>query len=181
MYPGTGRKTGKEDMLRNKYKQEEIQTYVLPFDEKAKIKTNWITIGFALLMAAAQIGIGLVNQDSSRTFWIVYPYLFMFLPAAFMIVGAVSYMDAGVSMPTPQYDGSIRRMHRSALGILVMDGISAVCDVIYMVLYHSRIRIGAELVYLLGHLVLAAIVIAYAKYYDHIFAGIRVEEGKEIQ
>ena len=86
-------------MLKNKYKNDFQKTsrmdakgrmvqdsiyigdiYVLPFDEKKKKQTNRVTLGFAAAMVAIQLLAGMMNQDSSRTFWIVYPYLFIFLP-----------------------------------------------------------------------------------------------------
>ena len=53
--------------------------YILPLDERQKKKTNLVNIGFAAVFFLIQIAMGMVNQDSSRTFWIVYPYLFIFL------------------------------------------------------------------------------------------------------
>ena len=54
--------------------------YILPFSEKEKKKTNWINMAFAAILLVLQVVAGMVNQDSSRTFWVLYPYLFTFLP-----------------------------------------------------------------------------------------------------
>lgn len=183
-------------MLKNKYKNDFQKTsrmdakgrmvqdsiyigdiYVLPFDEKKKKQTNRVTLGFAAAMVAIQLLAGMMNQDSSRTFWIVYPYLFIFLPTAYMLIGAISYTEATTRMQRPQFDGSIRRMHRSAIGALVICSISAVCDMIYIIMNHSSMHMGREIMYLICHIVFIAVGVCYGKYYDHIFSGIQIENG----
>lgn len=149
--------------------------YILPFDRRQKRKTNLINAAFTAVMAVLLVLDGMVNQDSSRTFWVVYPYIFIYLPLLFLLLGVVSYMDCGTRIQVDQYDKSIRRIRRSVWGVIVLSAIAAVCDVVFLVLYHDGIQLGREVIYLAGLLLTAAAGIGYGFCYDRMFAGITVE------
>lgn len=152
--------------------------YVLPFDEGKKKRTSLGNILFAILLFVIQFVEGMLNQDSSRTFWIVYPYLFVFLPLAYMIFGSVSYFGVPLRMQKAHYETSLARIHRSCIGAMVLVVISAVLDVIYMIVKRSSIRLGMELFYLLFHVLFLAAAFAYGKYYDRMYAGLTIEKSQ---
>ena len=78
--------------------------YILPFTEQEKKKSNWLNMAFAAVLLILQVAAGMVNQDSSRTFWVLYPYLFTFLPVFYFLVGAFSYWSDPLRMQQAQYD-----------------------------------------------------------------------------
>lgn len=152
--------------------------YVLPLDERQKRRTNRVNICFSVLFLLLQVVMGMVNQDSSRTFWIVYPYLFLFLPLAYFFVGAVSYCSDPLRMQKAQYETGLARMRRSCNGAMVLAVISAALDVVYMLLHHGEIRMGRELLYLLCHILFLAAVFLYGRYYNKAYRGLRVEKSE---
>lgn len=152
--------------------------YVLPFDKEQKKKTNRVNIGYTVVLIALQIAAGMLNQDSSRTFWIVYPYLFIFLPLAYMFVGAVSYYSDPLRMQKAQYETGLARIRRSCIGAMVLTGISAVLDVVYIILHHAEIHMGREILYLLCHILFLAVAFMFGKYYDKTYGGLTTEKSE---
>ncbi len=150
--------------------------YVLPFDARKKRNTSLIQFGLFAPLAAVVVLAGMVNPSSSRTFWVVYPYLFLYLPLLYLLLGLISYLDCGLRIQVDVYDKSIRRIRHSVWGIIVMAGIAALCDVVYLILYHGQIDLFRELFYL-GFLVAAAVLgIGYGFCYDRMFSGIVLED-----
>ena len=120
---------------------------------------------------------GLINPDSSRTAWIVFPYLFVILPLGYMLYGAVSYIGAPVRMHRAHYETGLLRMKRSCIGAMVLTGIGAVLDLVYMVLHRGEIRMGMECIYLICHFLFLAVAFFFGKYYDRNYSGILIENA----
>lgn len=150
--------------------------YVLPFDEKKKKRTSLIQFGFFAGFAVVLVLTGMVNQPSSRTFWVVYPYLFLYLPVLYLLMGTISYLDCGLRVQMDVYDKSIRRIRHSVWGIIIMAGFASVCDLVYLFLYHGQIELLRELVYLAGLVLMAVLGLGYGVCYDRMFSGIVLED-----
>lgn len=149
--------------------------YVLPFDGEQKRKTARVNFLYAAGLTAVQVAAGMLNPDSSRTFWIVYPYLFLYLPLFYAFFGVYAYAQAPVRMQSAQYHNGLMRIRRSFMGVLVLSAANIAADIVYMVLYHDRIRMVTELVYCLMFVILIAAVVCYGRFYDRTYAGITVE------
>ncbi len=149
--------------------------YVLPFDREKKRKANLVNLGFALVLLAVQTAAGMVNQDSSRTFWIVYPYLFIFLSVAYFLIGAVSFRGHPVRMQQVQYETGIARIRRSGAGAVVMAGICMALELVYILIHHGEVRMDRELLYLLCHGLLLAAGFLYGRYYNRTYSGLIIE------
>ena len=149
--------------------------YILPFDKDKKKKTGLVNLGFALALMAVQTAAGMVNQDSSRTFWIVYPYLFVFLPAIYFLIGAVSFWGCPVRMQKVQYETGLARIRRSCVGVVVMAGIGMALELVYILLHHGDVRMERELLYLLCHGLLLAAGFLYGRCYNRTYSGLIIE------
>ncbi|WP_155994797.1 hypothetical protein [Butyrivibrio sp. WCE2006] len=152
--------------------------YVLPFDETQKKKTYLSCVLYGIGMFAALIIQGLVNQTSSHTLWVVLPYILQYLPVLFFIVGIIEYIDATPRMTRKQYDKGIGRMHFCAIAVIVLTGLSAVCEIIYLVIRRGQYDIKLELLYLLLHIPVIFVALLFAGYYNKNFSGISIESNK---
>ncbi|MCR5657633.1 MAG: hypothetical protein K6G06_09250 [Butyrivibrio sp.] len=152
--------------------------YVLPFDENLKKKTYLPCGLFYIAMMAAIILEGCINQTSSRTLWVVLPYMIQFLPALFFLLGLVEYIGATPRMTRQQYDKGIGRMHFCGVAVIVLAAISALCEVIYLILRRGQYDIKSELIYLAMHVPVVLVAIAFGKYYNKHFSGITKESTK---
>lgn len=152
--------------------------YVLPFDESQKKKCCWLNVLAAVLLFVIHLVEGMLNQDSSRTFWIVYPYLFVFLPVCYMFIGAVSFFGVPLRMQKAHYETSLLRIRHSCIGSMVLVGLSAILDVVYMVIHRSSVDFGKELLYFGFHALFLIAAFAYGKYYDRVYGGIVMEKSQ---
>lgn len=155
--------------------------YILPIDRKQKRKTAAINFGFAILLIALQILNGCLNQDSSRTAWIVFPYLMIYVPMAYFFMGACTYAQASVKMQKPHFERGMERMRRSCYGILLFTAISAVLDIVYMVLHGADMHAGREVAYFLLHVVIATVVLLFGRLYDRMYGSLYTEASDNKQ
>ncbi|MBR1931994.1 MAG: hypothetical protein IJ833_11120 [Lachnospiraceae bacterium] len=156
--------------------------YLLPFDEVYKKKTYLPCIGFGLLMLGALLGQGLLNQPSSKTVWVVLPYLAQFLPALFYFLGVMEYGMAGIRMKKPDYEKGVQRMRYCAIGLIALSLISALADGVYLIrslIQDGRtVGMGREILYFACHGLTIGAALGFGVYYDRIFSGITHEKSK---
>ena len=150
--------------------------YVLPYDETEKKKTYLPCILFGVGMFASLIVQGLVNQTSSRTLWVVLPYFIQFLPVLFFLIGIMEYVGATPRMTREQYDKGVGRMHFCGIAVIVLAAVSAICDVIYIIIRHGQYDVVRELIYLVLHVPVIIVACLFAGYYNRKFSGISVQK-----
>ena len=151
--------------------------YILPFDEEEKKKTYLPCLLCGLLMIVVIVGQGLINQTSSRTIWVVLPYLAQFLPSLFFFVGVYEYVTATPRMTKRQYDKGILRMKGCAISVIFLAFISAICDIVYMVITKSGYDTTKEVIYLLLHVLTIMAALLFGKYYNKKFANIEISKN----
>ena len=150
--------------------------YILPFEEEEKKKTHLPCLSFGILMVVSIILQGLINQTSSRTIWIVLPYMIQFLPALIYIVGTVEYMGATPRMTREQYDKGISRMRFCAISLIVIAICSILCDIVYMSTRAGEYELKLEILYLVCHLATIAICLLFGRYYNKKFSNIEIQK-----
>ena len=151
--------------------------YCLPLDEAAKKKAGTGNLLFGFGMLALIVTAGLLNADSSRIAWITFPYIFLFLPCAYLLFGAFSFLSAGVRMTKPVYDGSLVRMQKSCWGVIILTGINLILDIVFMILNHAEIHMGKEGLFSVLMAGLLLLGILFGRYYDRTYMPVTVERA----
>ncbi len=152
-------------MFKEKYKNDN-RFYKLDINETDLKKMKRYNFYYFLGMFAFWLLAGLVNQDSSRTFYVLFPYYFIFLPVIYFGYGAFNFSGLLANMDGVAYDGSIRRMHRSGLGIIIWTGINILLDIIYIILNFHTANIGKEIIYAVCLVGVIVVGVLYGKFYD---------------
>ncbi len=145
--------------------------YKLTFDEKKKKQTNWINFAFSVAFILVIICAGMINPDSSRTVWIVYPYLFTYLPVAFFLIGCINYGFAKTMMTDEVYQTGLMRIKHSVYAIFIMSGLDILLDLIYIIVNHANINVLHEVEYILFYPVMILIGLIFSKYYDRTYSN----------
>lgn len=156
-------------MFKNKYKDDN-RFYKLEINETEKKKVNKMNWMYFFGMFCFWLLAGLVNQDSSRTFYVLFPYYFIFLPIIYFGYGALNFSGISSNMDGVAYDSSIRRMHRSGLGIIVWTGINVLLDIIYMILNFQTTNVWKEMIYCIALIGIIVVGFGFAKFYDRNYA-----------
>ncbi len=149
--------------------------YILPFSQKEKNKTNRVNLAITFVIIAMLLLAGFANQDSSRTFWIVFPYLIIYIPTGYMLLGAFTYIHAPIRMQNVQFETGIERMRRSGIGVLIFTTLSIILDIVYMILHRTNLNWSRELIYFFCQFFILAVLFLFRKYYARIYAGITKE------
>ena len=149
-------------MIKNNKYLNDPRVYVLAMSDSRKKQSSCVNLAFVLGISVFQLLAGMVNQDSSRTGWIVFLYLFTYLPLIYAFFGVFTYWEAGTTMSCLQYQHGLMRIRKSLFAVLVMDVIGIAFEIIYM---------APELMYLLLHLPHIILVVVYGRYYDRTFAS----------
>lgn len=158
-------------MIKNNKYLNDPRVYVLEMSDSGKKQSSCVNFAFVLGIAAFQLLAGMVNQDSSRTGWVVFLYLFTYLPLIYAFFGVFTYWSAGTTMTCLQYQHGLMRIKKSLLAVLAMDVIGIAFELLYMVLHRNGLHLVPELVYVLLHLPHIALVVGYGRYYDRTFAS----------
>ncbi|MDO4650876.1 MAG: hypothetical protein Q4B26_19745 [Eubacteriales bacterium] len=153
--------------------------YVLQMDQGQKKKSARNNLLFVVGIAVLQIAAGFLNQPSSRTFYVVYPYLVVFLPLIYAFLGVSTYYGATTRMSSRQYREGIQRIRRSLIGIMVLKMIGLILDLIFFIRnigeFASAGQTSMEIAYLMLHLPVIVLIVMYARYYDKTYTQIQVE------
>ena len=152
-------------MFKEKYKNDN-RYYKLDINETEKRHVNLMNWVYFFGMFCFWLLAGLVNQDSSRTFYVLFPYYFIFLPIIYFGYGAFNFSGLSSNMDGVAYDGSIRRMHRSGLGIIIWTGINILLDIIYIIVNFQTANIGKEVIYIVFLAGVVVVGVLYGKFYD---------------
>lgn len=163
-------------MFKNKYKDDN-RFYKLDINETEKKRINRWNLIYCCGFLVFWIMAGLVNQDSSRTFWILFPYYFIFLPIIYFGYGAVNFWSITEVMDGMAYDGSIRRMHRSGLGIIIWTGINVLLDIIYIIVNFKTANLIREIFYCAFLIGIVVVGFLFAKFYDRTYAKLATQNS----
>lgn len=150
--------------------------YRLAYDRRQKRKNCLICVAYSIWELFIFVLAGLINQDSSKTFWIVFPYLFLFLPIAFQLLGAINLILSEDVMLKKTYDNSLGRIKISARLLILLSFINIILDIIFIFLYHSLIALLSEILYLICIALIAISAIAFGFIFDKLFACLIKED-----
>lgn len=150
--------------------------YRLPYDHKQKRKNSFICIVYSLCELLIFVLAGLINQDSSRTFWIVFPYLFLFLPIACQLLGAINLILSDDIMAEKSFNNSLGRIKTSARLLIVLSVINLVLDIVFILLHFGQIAISSEIIYMVCIVLIIIASIVFGFIFDKLFAGLIKED-----
>lgn len=145
--------------------------YSFPIESIGKnkifIKNLFFLIAYFLLFILS----GLLNNVGSRNFFIALPYVFLFLPIAYLSMGTFSVLRMEEKMERVVYDKSLGRMYRSCIGIV---GISLYLWIADAICFFMHFRRGTELiildeaVFLFGFIAIFCTSIFHKKYLQNL-------------
>lgn len=106
-----------------------------------------------VIMAALFIYMGLLNNDGSRVFYVVMPYVLQFLPIAYMIISAVSFFPKNM-LTVAQYDKTYMRIRTSGTWILILALASILGEILYIVRGYGN-TLELEIIFLVCNIIIS--------------------------
>ena len=139
-----------------KVKQEIEYTgkhYICRFNKtefrKRRVYFLTLTLCSTIIMMCA----GLLDTSSSRVFYVAIPYVCLFLPIIFGLIGAINLITLDNKLEYAAYDKSIKRIHRASAGQLALSSITIIGDICYLFFAVNMDKLGKELIFLGGMII----------------------------
>lgn len=158
------------EKTKNGIKQKVVYTgryYVtdLPIDKMRRYQVSFKRL--SAIIALLFIGMGFLNNDGSRVFYVVFPYVILFLPVLYMIFASITFSRKGEKLTIPDYEKSFVRLKTTGIGILVLSVASAVGDLVYVLSGHGN-TMGLEILFIIGALTIAFCAFLVVQVHKHI-------------
>jgi hypothetical protein len=120
-------------------------------DQLKRKKMQYII--FVFCITVIETGIGFLNNPGSRMFYVVLPYVGLFLPTIYSIIGTGIFAKSGTSLEYAVYDKSRNRIYHSTVAQIVL-GIMVIFSDICFILSEKNIHITVdEPVFIMGMLI----------------------------
>lgn len=104
--------------------------FTAPADAVRRAK-RW-TLALSLLSAAALLVTGIANFEGSRVFYVIIPYVFMFLPAYLSVSASVKLQAVSDNMTENQADSTVIRLKHATLFLVILGVVSLVGDLCFI-------------------------------------------------
>lgn len=127
----------------------------MPKDLERKYKACLILM--PVLMAILFVGMGLLNNDGSRVFYVVMPYILQFLPISYMIISAFSFYRNS-KLTVIQYDKTYTRIKTTGTGVLILSFASIIGEVIFALKGNGKTP-TLELIFLVCNISIAVLAV----------------------
>lgn len=118
-----------------KYKKElkYIGKYYIRLTNEPEFKAiSKLSILCMLLIAGIFLGLGYLNNQGSRLIYVILPYIIMFLPIYYGIMGSLKMLRVKERMTVLEYERSSVRIKKSSLSLTVMAIATAMGEGIFL-------------------------------------------------
>lgn len=122
--------------------------YNLTMAEEETKNTRKIQLIYTIIISCFFISGGFLNNDGSRAFYIILPYVTMFIIIAYLIMGLIGLKNLSAKMEYAIYDKSILRINRTAKGIKWISSYLVIADIIFMISSRNTVNWKIELLFL---------------------------------
>lgn len=122
--------------------------YSLAISDEERKKTIKVQSFLVGIMVMFFILGGLINNDASWEFYVMLPYICLFLPIAYLIMGLVGVMKIPHKMENATYDQSIARVVKTSKIVKWISSYVVIADVLFMLINRQSIAWLREIVFL---------------------------------
>ncbi|NLF83116.1 MAG: hypothetical protein GX568_03920 [Candidatus Gastranaerophilales bacterium] len=111
--------------------------------------------GASLVMALLFVGMGLMNNDGSKIFYVILPYAILSLSVFFMLVSSITFGKTKEKLTVPEYDKTVGRIKTAVIAAFISATAGAIGSLIYILSGQSSTP-GWEIIFLAGYVAIAA-------------------------
>jgi hypothetical protein len=128
--------------------------YISRLSGKELTKRKVYCLALALCSDIMMIGIGLINTVGSRVAYVALPYVILFLPSVYCLMGAVRFITAKDKLEHTAFDRSVNRIRKSATGQIILSAIAVIGDIICLFSIKNLEKLFLEAIFLSGMIVI---------------------------
>lgn len=119
---------------------------------------------------------GFFDNGGSHCLYVMLPYICIFLPAVYFILGAFAVWQAPAQLTNEKYDKSFGRLRRMPVIIAVLVLITIFCDGIFILLNKDGILLENELLFMFFLVVTLGINVVFLRINKNSFSCIKIQE-----
>ncbi|NLX76750.1 MAG: hypothetical protein GXZ01_05150 [Clostridiaceae bacterium] len=153
----------------NRIRQEIVYTgdyYITDMPGNLERRYKICLLLIPVIMAVLFIGAGFLDNDGSRAFYVVMPYVIQFLPISFMIISAVSFYPKS-KLTVVQYEKTFKRIGIAGIWVLILSFASVLGEVVFLLAGHGNTP-EQELVFLVCSIITAVSAVAALRIHGKI-------------
>lgn len=124
--------------------------YVSQLSGKELTKRKVYCLALALCSDITMISMGLINTVGSRVAYVALPYVILFLPSVYCLMGAIRFVTAKDKLEHASYDRSVNRIRKSATGQIILSAMAVIGDIICLFSIKNLEKLLLEAVFLCG-------------------------------
>ena len=121
---------------------------------------------------------GLLNNDGSRIFYVIVPYVCSIIPLFYMGLATVQFLRIHSEIQHIFYDLSVIRLKKTGAALIAFSVMTLIGDLIYFFTQFSQINLGMEIVFFGIVAALGGITFFYRKLQDQVL--FQIKPNKEI-
>lgn len=137
--------------------------YICQLDEKKLIRYKIYYLILILCSGATAIGVGFLNHPGSRVVYVALPYVSLFLPIAFNLMGTIGFMYSDKRLEWVTYDKTKIRIRRSTICQIALSCMTCLGNIVFTLLKGSKDTLLINLAFTGGILIILALSIASLK------------------
>ena len=123
--------------------------YVFTADDAVLRRAKRAALMLSILSAAALLVTGLFNFEGSRIFYVIIPYVFMFLPAYLTLSSAMRLMGISDKLTDKQANILVFRLKHASFSLVLLSCISLFGEICFM-LWGACADASGEIAFLAG-------------------------------
>ena len=125
-----------------------------------------------LCSGATAMGVGFLNNPGSRIAYVALPYVSIFLPIVFMVMGTIGFIYSSNKLEQAAYDKTKTRIHRSTIWQIVLSSLAGIGNIIYTLIKGSVDDLLKNWVFTGGMLLILAINIVFLQLQKRVTYGV---------
>ena len=142
-----------------------------------RIKFYYFTL--VLCSCATAIGAGFINNPGNRIAYVALPYVSLFLPIAYSLIGTIGFINSKDKLEQATYDKTKVRIRRSTIWQIVLSSITVLGDIIYMIIGVDRDLFYKELIFTVCMVIVLAINIVFLQLQKRVAYEVEDPNHKE--
>jgi c-di-AMP phosphodiesterase-like protein len=140
--------------------------YQLSNSEYKRMRTTILLVLVAFIIL--YVGLGFLNNSGSRCFYVLLPYICMFLPLVYLLRAYYRIPREVQKIEYAIYDKSYLRLKNSVVGMIATSITTALGDIIFIIRNASEIALSKEIIFFIANIMIAVISILLLRYHNRI-------------
>jgi hypothetical protein len=146
--------------------------YICQLSETEIKRHKLYYFALTLCSSATVIGFGFLNNPGSRIAYVALPYVSLFLPMVYMIIGTIGFIGSGMKLEQAVYDKTKIRIRRSIIWQIALSFLSGIGNVVFTLLKGSADTLLKNWIFTGGMLLVFVINIVFLQLQKRVTYGV---------